>query len=74
MSNSNDLTTSQVAAIIGMCTTMVIRHINSGLLEGYKTKGGHHRIPVEALEKYMVANDIPLDRLTSKEFVGVQIE
>jgi excisionase family DNA binding protein len=53
---SADVCTSQRAAeILGISVTSVQQLVESGALEAWKTKGGHRRIPLQALHAYMAS-------------------
>ena len=53
-------TTYETARILSTTDSSVKRWIQSGLLQAYKTPGGHRRIPKPALEKFIADNNIPV--------------
>lgn len=53
MSDPEYLTTRQAAQRLGVSLGTVQHMVESGVLEAWKTVGGHRRIPVTALEAYM---------------------
>ncbi len=53
MSETEYLTTRQAAQRLGVSLGTVQHMVESGVLEAWKTVGGHRRIPVNALEAYM---------------------
>lgn len=46
-------TTQRAAAILGISVTSVQQLVESGVIEAWKTRGGHRRIPLAALHAYM---------------------
>lgn len=46
-------TTQRAAAILGISVTSVQQLVESGVIEAWKTKGGHRRIPLAAVHAYM---------------------
>ena len=46
-------TTQRAAEILGISVTSVQQLVESGVLEAWKTKGGHRRIPLNAIQAYM---------------------
>lgn len=58
----NDVCTTQEAAkLLGISVTSVQQLVEAGVLEAWKTKGGHRRIPLAALRAYKssLANGAP---------------
>lgn len=53
MSESEYMTTRQAAQRLGVSLGTVQHMVESGVLEAWKTVGGHRRIPVTAIEAYM---------------------
>ena len=51
-SNSTDLTTGQVAEILGLTLYNVRQLTNEGELKSYKTSGGHRRYTLSSVYKY----------------------
>ncbi|GAA4029427.1 response regulator [Actimicrobium antarcticum] len=45
-------TTQNAAQILGISVTSVQQLVESGVIEAWKTKGGHRRIPLAAIEAY----------------------
>ncbi|MFP4522692.1 MAG: response regulator [Fibrobacterota bacterium] len=60
------LTTYEVAKCLNVFTNTVINWMNTGKLNGYKTPGGHRRIPREEFEKFVKDNNLNV----SIEFSG----
>jgi len=48
------LTTGEAAELCGVARDTVLRWIKVGKLEAERTPGGHHRIPIEAVEKLVI--------------------
>src|SRR5450830_1006605 len=58
-------TTQEAAQILGISVTSVQQLVESGVIEAWKTKGGHRRIPLAAVEAYKAspnAPQVPQDR------------
>ena len=53
MSSTEVCTTQKAAQILGISVTSVQQLVEAGLIEAWKTKGGHRRIPLSAVEAYM---------------------
>lgn len=53
MSDTEYMTTRQAAQRLGVSLGTVQHMVESGVLEAWKTVGGHRRIPVTAVEAYM---------------------
>ena len=58
-------TTREAAAILGVSVTQVQHLVEHGILEGWKTRGGHRRIPIAALESHMAKSQRPADKSTT---------
>ena len=52
-SDKKDLTTVQVARTLGVATGTVQRMVDAGVLEAWKTGGGHRRITRASLERHL---------------------
>ncbi len=52
------LTTHEVAKYLNVITNTVIHWMNTGKLKGYRTPGGHRRIPKEELIRFIKANNM----------------
>jgi excisionase family DNA binding protein len=52
-------TTQRAAEILGISVTSVQQLVESGVIEAWKTKGGHRRIPLSAIQAYMGAASQP---------------
>ncbi|MEB0133733.1 response regulator [Actimicrobium sp. CCC2.4] len=48
-------TTQNAARILGISVTSVQQLVEAGVIEAWKTKGGHRRIPLAAIQAYKVA-------------------
>ncbi len=55
----SSLTTHQVAEILGLHFSSVIRYTTQGKLQCYRTIGGHRRFRVEIVREFMARNEIP---------------
>ena len=55
MTSSNLLTPRQAAARIGISYPALKHWILAGRIRTVKTPGGHHRVPVEALDEFLPA-------------------
>jgi excisionase family DNA binding protein len=65
MTTTEVCTTQEAAQILGISVTSVQQLVESGVIEAWKTKGGHRRIPLAAVEAYKAspnAPQVPLDR------------
>jgi excisionase family DNA binding protein len=54
------LTTHDAAQILGLHPFSVARYIDSGVLKGFRTAGGHRRVVASDLRTYLLENDIPV--------------
>lgn len=64
MSITEEYTTRIAARILGISVTSVQKLVESGALTGWKTKGGHRRILLTAIDAYKLArasNEVALD-------------
>ncbi|MGV8892464.1 MAG: response regulator [Burkholderiaceae bacterium] len=61
MSASEVCTTQRAAEILGISVTSVQHLVESGVIEAWKTKGGHRRIPIEAVQAYKASPATPHD-------------
>lgn len=52
MLNADVCTTQQAAQILGVSVTTVQQLVEAGVIEAWKTKGGHRRIPMAAVQAY----------------------
>ncbi len=52
---TEDCTTRNAARILGISVTSVQKLVESGTLAGWKTKGGHRRIPLGAIDAYKLS-------------------
>ena len=52
-------TTKQAADLLGVTLPTIVNWIKKGLLEAYKTPGGHRRITKRALNSFMGSNGYP---------------
>ncbi len=57
MTTSKYCTTQQAANILGISVTYVQQLVEAGTLEAWKTRGGHRRIPVTAVQAYRCRMD-----------------
>lgn len=48
-------TTQEAAKLLGISVTSVQQLVESGVIEAWKTKGGHRRIPLAAVHAYMTS-------------------
>jgi excisionase family DNA binding protein len=55
MTTAEVCTTQEAAQILGISVTSVQQLVESGVIEAWKTKGGHRRIPLAAVEAYKAA-------------------
>jgi len=49
------LSTSAVANMLGLSTSSIQSLVDSGTLQGWRTRGGHRRIPVESIDEYQLS-------------------
>lgn len=59
MPTSDVCTTQKAAEILGVSVTSVQQLVESGVIEAWKTKGGHRRIPLAAVQAYMGTTGAP---------------
>lgn len=52
MPTADVCTTQEAAKMLGISVTSVQQLVEAGILEAWKTKGGHRRIPITAVESY----------------------
>lgn len=52
MQTADVCTTQKAAEILGISVTSVQQLVESGIIEAWKTKGGHRRIPLAAVQAY----------------------
>ena len=53
--NTEICTTQEAAKLLGISVTSVQQLVESGVIEAWKTKGGHRRIPLTALHAYLAS-------------------
>lgn len=53
--NTEICTTQEVAKMLGISVTSVQQLVESGVIEAWKTKGGHRRIPLAAVHAYQAS-------------------
>lgn len=61
MLNADVCTTQQAAQILGVSVTTVQQLVEAGVIEAWKTKGGHRRIPMAAVQAYKSSPKSALD-------------
>ena len=59
--NPHVLTTHEAAKLLYVTPTTVIQWIKDGKMKVIRTVGGHRRIPIEELNKFIVENNMILD-------------
>lgn len=59
MTTTEVCTTQEAAQILGISVTSVQQLVESGVMEAWKTKGGHRRIPLAAVEAYKASPNAP---------------
>ena len=77
MASSNLLTPRQAAERLGISYPALKHWILAGRIRTIKTPGGHHRVPLEALEEFMPANatKAPSPRLSGRnQLLGTVVE
>jgi len=52
-------TTQKAAEMLGISVTSVQQLVEAGVIEAWKTKGGHRRIPLAAIHAYKAASGAP---------------
>ena len=60
MESKQTFTTGEVADLIHVHQTTVIDWMDKGLMEGYRTPGGHRRIQREALLRFLATQRMPI--------------
>lgn len=61
MNESGWTSTSKAARILGVSTTLVQKMLDRKEIAGWKTRGGHRRILIESLTKYLESNEKKLE-------------
>src|SRR5450830_281688 len=61
MATTDVCTTQEAAQILGISVTSVQQLVESGVIEAWKTKGGHRRIPLAAVEAYKATPNHPYE-------------
>jgi excisionase family DNA binding protein len=61
MATAEVCTTQEAADILGISVSSVQQLVEAGVIDAWKTKGGHRRIPLAAVEAYKVSPGAPLD-------------
>jgi excisionase family DNA binding protein len=56
--NTEVCTTQEAAKLLGISVTSVQQLVESGAIEAWKTKGGHRRIPLAAVQAYKAAPSV----------------
>lgn len=75
MTTTDVCTTQEAAQILGISVTSVQQLVESGVIEAWKTKGGHRRIPLAALEAYKAtAHDVQDKPVISKQVSILVVE
>src|ERR1700740_532653 len=77
MASSNLLTPRQAAERLGISFPALKHWILAGRIRTIKTPGGHHRVPLEALEEFMPANatKTPSPRVSGRnQLLGTIVE
>ena len=66
----NLMTTHDVAKKLGVTIRSVQLWVEQGLLEGWKTPGGHRRITSESFNRFVLSQEINLE---PTEFINTQL-
>jgi molybdopterin-binding protein len=77
MASSNLLTPRQAAERLGISYPALKHWILAGRIRTVKTPGGHHRVPLEALEEFMpaTATKAPSPRISGRnQLLGTVLE
>src|ERR1700751_5938975 len=77
MTSSNLLTPRQAAERLGISYPALKHWILAGRIRTVKTPGGHHRVPLEALEEFMpaAATKAPSPRISGRnQLLGTIVE
>jgi len=61
MTTTEVCTTQEAAQILGISVTSVQQLVEAGVIDAWKTKGGHRRIPMAAVEAYKSHPNAPAD-------------
>ena len=67
----NLMTTHDVAKKLGVTIRSVQLWVEQGLLEGWKTPGGHRRITAESFDRFVLSQEIDIN--PPKIYVGTQL-
>ncbi|MFT5534837.1 MAG: excisionase family DNA binding protein [Burkholderiaceae bacterium] len=63
-------TTQNAARILGISVTSVQQLVEAGVIEAWKTKGGHRRIPLTAIHAYKASQTTMSDHSASRAIPG----
>lgn len=67
------LTSHEVAALVRVSPSAVLRWIDQGLLKAFRTPGGHRRVDLAALVSFLRSHHMPLPRELEREVVRVLV-
>lgn len=72
----NVMTTHDVAKKLGVTIRSVQLWVEQGLLDGWKTPGGHRRITAESFNRFVSSNEIDIkpDEVIDPQFIVVVVE
>ena len=70
MSATEICTTQNAARLLGISVTSVQQLVEAGVIEAWKTKGGHRRIPLHAIQAYKASQTTMSDHNGSRALQG----
>ncbi|MFT5588667.1 MAG: excisionase family DNA binding protein [Bradyrhizobium sp.] len=70
MSATEICTTQNAARLLGISVTSVQQLVEAGVIEAWKTKGGHRRIPLHAIQAYKASQTTMSDHNGSRAIPG----
>ena len=73
MSDNDYLSTREAATALGISLGTVQKMVESGVLEAWKTEGGHRRIPTSAIRDHLAQRQggkVPSETLIDVELVS----
>jgi len=74
MSESDSLTTSQAAALLGVAPHTVQKWVDAGVLRAWKTVGGHRRVAANSVEAMLRERDVMQQTTAVKKMSVMLVE
>lgn len=74
MQNKAIFTTGEVANLLHIHQTTVIDWIDKGMIQSYKTPGGHRRVSKESLFSFLAEHNMPLPSVLMNNHGDLELE